>query len=154
MSKIHALEQNMSHFEDQYEQVGSNNQQVSRLLGAFMNDNDTSTSILNHRFERISINPYFLELQTDRQAITIRVPADGMELGAIPNGIQIGDTTVIDGIFMDEDDTVMQLVAIQQKNEDLVNRLTRVKGKITDLMLPEQRSYNPLYQDTLIDEAL
>lgn len=154
MSKIHALEQNMSHFEDQYEQVGSNNQQVSRLLGAFMNDNDTSTSILNHRFERISINPYFLELQTDRQAITIRVPADGMELGAIPNGIQIGDTTVIDGIFMDEDDTVMQLVAIQQKNEDLVNGLTRVKGKITDLMLPEQRSYNPLYQDTLIDEAL
>ncbi|WP_231885742.1 sensor histidine kinase [Sporosarcina psychrophila] len=154
MSKIHALEQNMSHFEDQYEQVGSSNQQVSRLLGAFMNDNDTSTSILNHRFERISINPYFLELQTDRQAITIRVPADGMELGAIPNGIQIGDTTVIDGIFMDEDDTVMQLVAIQQKNEDLVNGLTRVKGKITDLMLPEQRSYNPLYQDTLIDEAL
>ena len=154
MSKIHALEQNMSHFEVQYEQVGSNNQQVSRLLGAFMNDNDTSTSILNHRFERISINPYFLELQTDRQAITIRVPADGMELGAIPNGIQIGDTTVIDGIFMDEDDTVMQLVAIQQKNEDLVNGLTRVKGKITDLMLPEQRSYNPLYQDTLIDEAL
>ena len=154
MSKIHALEQNMSHFEDQYEQVGSNNQQVSRLLGAFMNDNDTSTSILNHRFERISINPYFLEMQTDRQAITIRVPTDGMELGAIPNGIQIGDTTVIDGIFMDEDDTVMQLVAIQQKNEDLVNGLTRVKGKITDLMLPEQRSYNPLYQDTLIDEAL
>lgn len=74
MSKIHALEQNMSHFEDQYEQVGSNNQQVSRLLGAFMNDNDTSTSILNHRFERISINPYFLELQTDRQAIPFVCP--------------------------------------------------------------------------------
>ena len=27
-------------------------------------------------------------------------------------------------------------------------------GKITDLMLPERRSYNPLYQDALIDDAL
>lgn len=154
MSKIHALEQNMSHFEDEYDQIGSNKNQISRLLGAFMNDNDTSTSILNHRFERISINPYFLELQADSQTVTIRIPTDGMEQGAIPNGIQIGDTLVIDGIFMDEDDTVMQPVTIQRDNTDLVKGLTRVRGKITGLMLPEQRSYNPLYQDTLIDEAL
>ncbi|HJF32994.1 MAG TPA: HAMP domain-containing protein [Sporosarcina psychrophila] len=154
MSKINAIEQNMSHFEDQYKRVESDKHQISRLLGAFMNDNDTSTSILNHRFERTSINPYFLELQTASQTITIRIPTDGMEQGAIPNGIQVGETLVVDGIFMDEDDTIMQLVAIQQNNEDLVDGLVRVKGKITDLMLPEQRSYNPLYQDTLIDEAL
>ena len=55
---------------------------------------------------------------------------------------------------MDENDSIMQLVAIQQKNEDLGQGLTRVKGKITDLMLPEKRSYNPLYQDALIYEAL
>ena len=77
-----------------------------------------------------------------------------MTLDAIPNGIQIGETLVVDGIFMDENDSIMQLVAIQQKNEDLGQGLTRVKGKITDLMLPEKRSYNPLYQDALIDEAL
>lgn len=32
--------------------------------------------------------------------------------------------------------------------------LSRVHGKVTDFLLPEQRSYNPLYQDTLIDEVL
>jgi len=154
MSKINAIEQNMNHFDDQYKRVGSDNHQISRLLGAFMNDNDTSTSILNHRFERISINPYFLELQTASQTITIRIPTNGMELGAIPNGIQIGETLVVDGIFMDEDDTIMELVTIPQNNEDLVDGLVRMQGKVTDLMLPEQRSYNPLYQDTLIDEAL
>ncbi|WP_255367980.1 HAMP domain-containing sensor histidine kinase [Psychrobacillus sp. OK032] len=154
MSKIHALERNMNHFEDKYKLVESNKRQISRLLGSFMNDNDTSTSILNERFERISINPYFLELQTDSKTITIRIPTDGMELDAIPQGIQIDETLEVDGIFMDEDDTIMQLVDIQQKNEDLINGLTRVKGKVTDLMLPEQRSYNLLYQDTLIDEAL
>ena len=110
----------MNHFADQYKQVESNKQQISRLLGAFMNDNDTSTSILNHQFERTSINPYFLELQTDSKTITIRIPTDGMTLDAIPNGIQIGETLVVDGIFMDENDTIMQPVAIQQKNEDLV----------------------------------
>lgn len=154
MSKINAIEQNMSRFEDQYKRVESDKHQISRLLGAFMNDNDTSTSILNHRFERTSINPYFLELQTASQTITIRIPTDGMEQGAIPNGIQVGETLVVDGIFMDEDDTIMQPVAIQPDNADPVKGLTRVKGKIKDLMLPEQRSYNPLYQDTLIDEAL
>lgn len=154
MSKINAIEQNMNHFDDRYKRVESDKHQISRLLGAFMNDNDTSTSILNHRFERISINPYFLELQTASQTITVRIPTNGMELGAIPNGIQIGETLVVDGIFMDENDTIMELITLPQNNEDLVGGLTRMKGKVTDLMLPEQRSYNPLYQDTLIDEAL
>jgi len=154
MSKINGLERNMKQFAVQYKQAESNKQQVSRLLGAFMNANDTSTSILNSHFEQTNINPYFLELQTDSKTITIRIPTNGMTLDAISQGIQIGETLLVDGIFMDEDDTIMQLVAIQQNNEDLVKGLVRVKGKITDLMLPEQRSYNPLYQDALIDEAL
>ena len=154
MSKIQAIEENMNHFAEQYKQVDSNKHQISRLLGTFMNENDTSTSILNHQFEQTNIDPYFLELQTDRQTVTIRIPTNGMTLDAIPNGIQIGETLIVDGFFMDENDSIMQLVAIQQKNEDLDQGLTRVMGKITDLMLPEKRSYNPLYQDTLIDEAL
>ena len=152
MSKIHAIEENMNHFAEQYKQVDSNKHQISRLLGEFMNENDTSTSILNSQFEQTNIDPYFLELQTDRQKITIRIPA--ITLDTLPNGIQIGETLVVDGIFMDENDSIMQLVAIQQKNEDLGQGLTRVEGKITNLMLPEKRSYNPLYQDTLIEEAL
>jgi two-component system sensor histidine kinase VanS len=153
-SKINTLERNMNQFADQLKQAESNEQQVLRLLGAFMNHNDTSTSILNNRFERTILNPYFLELQADSKTITIRIPMDGMTIDDIPQGVQIGDMLVVDGIFMDEENTVMQPVVIQQKNSDLEEGLVRVKGKITDLMLPEQRSYNPLYQDALIDDAL
>ena len=74
MSKIHAIEENMNHFAEQYKQVDSNKNQISRLLGTFMNENDASTSILNHQFEQTNIDPYFLELQTDSQAVTIRDP--------------------------------------------------------------------------------
>lgn len=154
MSKIHTLEQNMSQFEEQYEQVVPDRQKISRLLGAFMNENDTSTSLLNQSFEQIIFNPYFLELQTNHKTVIVPLPTDGMEYDSLPKGIQIGDQLVIDGIFMDEDDTVMQPITIQKDQTELTMGLTRVQGKIIDLMVPEHRSYNPLYQDTLIDEAL
>ncbi|NIK76176.1 signal transduction histidine kinase [Paenibacillus castaneae] len=154
MSKIHALERNMNQFAEQFIQAQSNEQQVSRLLGAFMNHNDTSTSILNNRFERININPYFLQLQADSKTITIPIPTNGMTMDKIPHGIQIGDMLVVDGIYMDEEDTIMHPVVIQQTSLTPEQGLVRVKGKITDLMLPEQRSYNPLYQDALMDDAL
>lgn len=153
-SKIHALERNMNQFAEQFIQAQSNEQQVSRLLGAFMNHNDTSTSILNNRFERININPYFLQLQADSKTITIPIPTNGMTIDKIPHGIQIGDMLVVDGIYMDEEDTIMHPVVIQQTSLTPEQGLVRVKGKITDLMLPEQRSYNPLYQDALMDDAL
>lgn len=153
-SKIHALEQNMDQFAEQFIQTQSNKQQVSRLLGAFMNINDTSTSILNNRFERININPYFLELQANSKIVTIPIPTDGMTMDDIPQGVQIGDMLVVDGIYMDEKDTIMHPVVIQQTSSGPEQGLVRIKGKITDLMLPEQRSYNPLYQDALMDDAL
>lgn len=153
-SKINTIERNMIQFTEQYKQVESSKQQVSKLLGAFMNDNDTSTSILNNRFERTPVNPYYIKLQTDSKTIMIRIPEGGMTMDFIPHGIQIGGTLVVDGIYMDEADTIMQPVVIQQNNSELEEGLVRVKGKVTDFMLPEQRSYNPLYQDVLIDEAL
>ena len=153
-SKIHALERNMNQFAEQFIQAQSNQQQVSRLLGSFMNHNDTSTSILNHSFERININPYFLQLQADSKTITIPIPTNGMTMDNIPLGIQIGDMMVVDGIYMDEEDTIMHPVVIQQTSLSPEQGLIRVKGNITDLMLPEQRSYNPFYQDALIDDAL
>ncbi|WP_438348432.1 ATP-binding protein [Paenibacillus sp. FA6] len=152
-SKINSLERNMSQFADQFKQAESE-QQVSRLLGTFMNDNDTSTAILNNQFIRTTINPYFLELQADGKTVTVRIPMNGMKMDDIPQGIQIGDLLVIDGIYMDERDTILHPVVIQRINSDLEKGLVRVKGRIMDFMLPEQRSYNPLYQDTLIDEAL
>ncbi|OMF38057.1 two-component sensor histidine kinase [Paenibacillus sp. FSL H8-0548] len=154
MTKINDLEQNLNQFADQLKRAEAGEQQVPRLLGAFMNENDISTSILNSRFERITINPYFLKLQADNKTITIRIPVDGMTMDDIPKGIQIGDMVVVDGIFMDENDTIMQPVVIQQNSSELAKGLVRVKGTIIDVMLPEQRSYNPLYQDALIDDAL
>ena len=153
-SKIHTLERNMDQFAKQFIQAESNEQQISRLLGAFMNDNDTSTAILNNQFERININPYFLQLQADSKIISIPIPTNGMTMDDIPQGIKIGDMLVVDGIYMDEKDTIMHPVVMQQTSSDPEQGLVRVKGKITDVMLPEQRSYNPLYQDALMDDAL
>lgn len=151
-SKINTLERNMNQFTEQFKQTESSQQ--SRLLGAFMNHNDTSTAILNKRFERTSINPYFVKLKLEGKTITIRIPMEGTPMDYIPEGIEIGSMLVVDGIFMDELDTIMQPVVIQQTKVSLEEGLVRVKGKVTDFMLPEQRSYNPLYQDSLINDAL
>lgn len=153
-SKINALEKSMNQFVQQYKKVQSNGQQVSRLLGAFMNEHDTSTAILNSRFERTSLHPYFLQLEAGSKTITIQISTDGMTMDEIPQGIQIGETLVVDGFFMDEKDTIMLPVAIRKTDTALKEGLVRVQGKVTDLMLPEQRSYNPLYQDALVDDAL
>jgi two-component system sensor histidine kinase VanS len=154
MSKINDLEKSMNQFVQQYKQAKSSEQQVSRLLGAFMNEHDTSTAILNSRFERTSIDPYFLELEAGSKTITVRISEEGMTVDEIPQEIQIGETLVVDGIFMDEEDTIMLPVVIQQADAPLKEGLVRVQGVVTDLMLPEQRSFNPLYQDALVDDAL
>ncbi|BBI36476.1 sensor histidine kinase [Cohnella abietis] len=153
-SKIHDIDRNMNQFVKQFKQEEFNQKHLSRLLGTFMNQNDASTSILNNRFERTNINPYYLELRVDSKIITILIPLDGMPMDKIPLDIHIGDMLVVDGIFMDEKDTIMHPLIIQPNNDELEKGLVRVKGKITDLMLPEQRSYNPLYQNILIDDAL
>ncbi|OBZ07792.1 cell wall metabolism sensor histidine kinase WalK [Bacillus sp. FJAT-26390] len=154
MSKINVLEKSMNKFARQYKEAQSSERQVSRLLGAFMNEHDTSTDILNSRFERISTHPYYLELEAGSKTITIQISKEGMTVDQIPQKIQIGETLVVDGIFMNEDDTIMHPVVIQQTDTVLKEGLVRVRGKVTDLMLPERRSYNPLYQDALVDDVL
>ncbi|WP_274651012.1 sensor histidine kinase [Paenibacillus humicola] len=155
LSKVHALERNMSRFAVQLGQAGSGERELSRLLGAFMNENDASTALLNQRFERIAVDPYFLELQTSKKRILIPIPAEGMTQDDLPQGIRAGDTLTVDGIYMDEKDTVLHPVVIRRENAAAVQEgLTRVSGKVSDLLLPEQRSFNPLYQDSLLDDAL
>lgn len=153
-SKIHGLERNMNQFALQLKETEAGERQTARLLGQFMNENDASISMLNERFARLHINPYFLEMQVDDKMITIPLPMEGMTLEDIPQGIKVGDMLVVDGIFMDEEDTIMQPVVLQQTDSETEEGLVRVRGKVTDLMLPEKRSYNPLYQDALIDDAL
>ncbi|WP_394057031.1 sensor histidine kinase [Paenibacillus sp. 843] len=154
-SKIHALERNMKQFALQLKELEAGERQTARLLGHFMNENDASIAMLNERFARLHINPYVLELQAeDGKNITILLPMEGMALEDIPQGIKTGDTLVVDGIFMDEIDTVMQPVVFQPTDSEADEGLVRIRGKVTDMMLPEKRSYNPLYQDALIDDAL
>lgn len=154
-SKIHALERNMKQFALQLKEMEAGERQTAKLLGHFMNENDASIAMLNERFARLHINPYVLELQAeDGKNITILLPMEGMALEDIPQGIKTGDTLVVDGIFMDEIDTVMQPVVFQPTDSEADEGLVRIRGKVTDMMLPEKRSYNPLYQDALIDDAL
>lgn len=154
-SKIHALERNMNQFALQLKEMEAGERQTARLLGHFMNENDASIAMLNERFARLHINPYVLELQAeDGKNVTIPLPVEGMALEDIPHGIKTGDVLAVDGIFMDEKDTVMQPVVFQPTDSEAEEGLVRIRGKVTDLMLPEKRSYNPLYQDALIDDAL
>lgn len=156
MSKINALERSMNQFALQYQQAEDNEREASRALGAFMNLHDASVAILNNRFERTSMNPYFLALRTDSKTVTALIPMEGITLEDIPPGISLHDTITIDGIYMDEKDTVMHPVAFYRDGSqpELQDGLTRVDGEVIDLLLPEHRSFNPLYQDSLIDQML
>lgn len=154
ISKIHALERNMNEFADRFGNTEPDKRLVSPLLGSFMNQNDASIAVLNGRFERESLNPYYLELQTDSKRVTILISTSGMTMDAIPKGLQLGDKLTVDGIFMDEKDTILHPVAFGSTNQEPEFGMVRVTGNISEVLLPERRSYNPLYQDTLIDDAL
>jgi two-component system sensor histidine kinase VanS len=153
-SKIDRLESSVAQFGREYAATPAGGIDESRLLGHFMNHHDASISIVNHQFERVSVDPYFIQLLQDSRVITIRLSSDGTMMKDIPSGLRTGDSLVVDGIFMDEKDTIMQLVKVQQSESELGEGLMRVKGKITDLLLPEQRSFNPFYQDNLIQSSL
>lgn len=153
-SKIDQLESSVVQFGREYAATPAGGIDESRLLGHFMNHHDASISIVNHQFERVSVDPYFIQLLQDSRVITIRLSSDGTMMKDIPSGLRTGDSLVVDGFFMDEEDTIMQLVKVQQPESELGEGLMRVKGKITDLLLPEQRSFNPFYQDNLIQSSL
>ncbi|MGO4548222.1 sensor histidine kinase [Paenibacillus sp. 2TAB23] len=153
-SKIHVLERNMKQFASQLGPEGSGSKQVSKLLGAFMNDNDASTSILNSRLERIAIEPYFFQLQAGNKTVTVRIPTAGTTTEDLPQHLHIGYRVVVDGIFMDEKDSVLHPLDIEPDGQLPEEGLVRVEGVITDLLLPVDRSNNPFYQDSLIEGAL
>ncbi|MFF2015485.1 sensor histidine kinase [Paenibacillus sp. NPDC058177] len=153
-TKISKLEQNVQDFGRQYAAVHSGGDQAAHLLGDFMNQHDVSIAIFNHQFERISVEPYYIQIESPAKSITIRISSDGTMLSDIPVGLHIGDQLVVDGLYMDEKDTIMQPAKLQPSASQPEEGLTRVTGAITDLLLPEDRSFNPYYQDTLIQNAL
>ncbi|REK71184.1 sensor histidine kinase [Paenibacillus paeoniae] len=154
-TKMHKLEQSIEQFADRYTEEQPKGRELSKLLGTFMNDQNASFSILNDRLERLNLNPYFLEMRTeDERKLTIVIPREGLTRESIPQGLKNGDRLTVDGIFMDQQDTVMQPYTLQPEGAAPEVGLVRVSGIITEFLLPEQRSYNPFYQDALIDDVL
>lgn len=155
MSRIDGLESAMGRFEVQYKEVEGEERELAKLLGSFMNRNDTSTAVLNKDFVRANLNPYYVNMQLDNKTVRVPIPTAGATVNTIPRGISVGDRLVIDGIFMDEKDTVLHPVSFwPDHTAPLEDGLVRVEGQVTEYLLPEQRSFNPLYQDALLDEAL
>ncbi|REE91669.1 HAMP domain-containing protein [Paenibacillus taihuensis] len=155
MSRIHQLESSINRVNDQYNEVKGNERELSNLLGKFMNQNDTSSVVLNKSFNKANLNPYYVKLQSGAKIITVPIPTAGATINTIPRGVSLDDNMVVDGIFMDEKDTVLHPIAFWPDNSAPLDQgLVRIKGKVLEFLLPEQRSFNPLYQDALVDEAL
>ncbi|OOC61557.1 sensor histidine kinase [Paenibacillus ihbetae] len=152
-SKINAMEHNSNQLLKELEKE-PNAKLPARTIGEFMNQNDTSISILNSNFEIIRLNPYFIKLQTKNKIVKIEIPLDGIQEGEVPQNLRLGDVIAVDGIFMDENDTIMQPVSIRPRGNYPEVGLVRVQGTVSDLLIPENRTYNPLYQDALVKEAV
>ncbi|QAY65778.1 sensor histidine kinase [Paenibacillus protaetiae] len=152
-SKLHALERSMKHLA-QEAAAADHDQQMSKLLGTFMNSNDAGAALLNHNLERIVINPYYVAVQAGGKLITVLISPKGMKMDAVPHGIHAGDSITVDGIYMDEADTVLHPVIFQPHSKAPEQGLVRVSGLVAEALLPEQRSSNPYYEDALLDDAL
>ncbi|MNW49683.1 Alkaline phosphatase synthesis sensor protein PhoR [compost metagenome] len=158
-TKISRLAGSMESFAAQYRKHPDDEQQVSRQLGEFMNRHDASIAILNREFTQLHYEPYYIDIRTsDGKTVKVVIPTEGTTSEAIPQAT-IGDRLTVDGMFMDQLDTIMNPVNIRlsvEATQEPDIGLVRSEGEVTDLLLPElnSRSYNPFYQDTLIDDAL
>ncbi|MFF2482318.1 sensor histidine kinase [Paenibacillus sp. NPDC058071] len=153
IAKSDRLEQSVQELADQYKSVLSDEHKTATLVGTFMNKNDASLAIFNREFERISIEPYFIQLQSHSKTVKILLSSEGTMLGDVPAVLRTGDKLVVDGFFMDEKDTIMQPAKLQPTTAEPEEGLTRVSGIISDLLLPENRSFNPYYQDSQLQRA-
>ncbi|MGG6313137.1 sensor histidine kinase [Paenibacillus macerans] len=156
-TKIDRLAGSMESFAEEYGQDPADEKRVSRLLGEFMNRQDASTALLNRQYGQIGFEPYYVDLRAaGGKTVKVVIPAEGMTLEDIPL-VEVGDRLMVDGMYMDERDAIMHPVDVRPAAEATPGPepgLVRAEGEVTDFLLPEQRSYNPLYQDTLIDDAL
>lgn len=153
--KTNDLEKSMRDFGVQYAEAGNDPVAAARVLGQFTNENKASLAILNTDFERRSLDPYLITLRTpEERSVTLLLSSEGMTASDVPGGLRIGEKLIADGIYMDEQDALMQPVTLQSETDQPESGLARVEGTITELLLPENQDFNPFYANTRIDEAL
>lgn len=139
---------------DEVEALQSNEQEIAYTIGRAMNEYDASIALLNEDLSVRPLDVYFIHLQSGTQIIKVMINEEGMRYGELPSGISQGQTLVVDGIFMDQHDTVLHPIDFNPEASQPEPGLVRVSGTISRLLLPEQRSYNPLYQDLLITDMI
>ncbi len=153
--KVHDLEQNMRTFTQQYAENGENLVSSARLLGQFNNDNHAALAMYDAELQRRSLDPYYITLKTEGRKVSLLFSSLGTTIGDVPPSLQVGAALTVDGIYMDQDNTIMQPTLLQPQASKPEQGMTRIKGTITDLVLPkgQELSMSPFYTNTLVDQA-
>jgi len=152
--KFAEVQRQTSNFAEGYEQGSTDHTNVSYLLGQYMNEYDASIAILDSQFQLREYDPYYIVMQIKQRAITIILPTEGMTYDQLPIGLHIGNTITVDGIYMDEQNSILHPVQLLSDGGPLEQGLVREQGTIIEMQIPEQRSYNPMYQDLLVKQIL
>ncbi|MCM3293925.1 ATP-binding protein [Paenibacillus sp. MER 180] len=156
-SKIQDLTTAVEGFSYTFAQQPADRNTAARYIGTIMNEYDASAAILDKRFQNLRLEPYYIDIKVRDKTVTIRITSDGTQSGDIPQKLNAGDIITVEGFFIDEQNQVMKPVTIT-KSAALAaepnSGHSQVTGVITELLLPDQRSYNPYYQNMLVEQAL
>ncbi|GGO02202.1 sensor histidine kinase [Saccharibacillus kuerlensis] len=153
--KIREIERDLKQTADQYAEAAGSPAASARLLGEFTNKNRAAFAVLNKDFARRSLDPYFITLRTPGgKEVTLLPSSAGTMADEMPDGLQSGDALTVDGIYMDQNDTIMQPTTLQPDTPSPEQGLSRVDGTVADLLLPSNQTLDPFYTNALIDEAL
>ncbi|MCE0451542.1 HAMP domain-containing sensor histidine kinase [Brevibacillus sp. AF8] len=157
-AKVSELSQAMASFPDEYAKLPPDKHKLDKLVGTLMNRTDASIAIVDEQLRQLNLDPYFLEMKVANKNQVITLPLKEMKSTDLPEGLHVGDTITIDGIYMDENNTIMKPIRIARQSPSTnvtENGLTRVTAVISELMLPsQQRAHNPFYQDSLVADQI
>lgn len=155
-SKIQDLTTAVEGFSHTFAQQPADRNTAARFIGTIMNEHDASAAILDERFQNLRLEPYYIDIKVRDKTVTIRITSEGTQSGDIPQQLQVGDTITVDGFFIDEHNQVMKPVTIKKSalTTEPNSGHSQVTGVITELLLPDQRAYNPYYQNMLVEQAL
>lgn len=157
-AKVSELSQAMASFPDEYAKLPPDKHKLDKLVGTLMNRTDASIAIVDEQLRQLNLDPYFLEMKVANKNQVITLPLKEMKSTDLPEGLHVGDTITIDGIYMDEKNTIMKPIRIARQSPSTnvtENGLTRVTAVISELMLPsQQRAHNPFYQDSLVADQI